>query len=269
MDFFTGSNDLGTLGLGLLIAGAAAGLVRGVLGAGGGLILVPALYHVFGEAGASATTRLHIATTTTLACLLPTALNALAHHGKSGDFASQLPRSLAIAFGALAGAAVSLQIPTGWTVILFGATALAVALHAVFGRDDWRGAAGGVTQTLIAFPLGGLAALLGIGGASLFLPAATLSGQERPLAQASLAAVLICAIGGAAGVVLGWNAPYLPKYSYGYFNLFAFAAVAPVMYATAAASARYAAVTDMKKARAGFAVLVLITAGKMVWDAVG
>jgi len=71
MDPVTGSNDLGTLGLGLLIAGAAAGLFSGVLGRGAGLILVPALYLALSAAGVAAELRLHLAMGTTLACLLP------------------------------------------------------------------------------------------------------------------------------------------------------------------------------------------------------
>ena len=45
----------------LLLAGAVAGLLAGLLGVGGGIVIVPALYHIFGYLGIDDSVRMHLA----------------------------------------------------------------------------------------------------------------------------------------------------------------------------------------------------------------
>src|SRR6185312_13298506 len=51
MAFYGGNGELGTLALGLVIAGVVGGLVAGMLGVGGGIVVVPILYHVLAALG--------------------------------------------------------------------------------------------------------------------------------------------------------------------------------------------------------------------------
>ena len=53
--------DLGTLALGLVIAGAVSGLTAGMLGVGGGIVVVPVLYHVLRLMGIDPSVRMHLA----------------------------------------------------------------------------------------------------------------------------------------------------------------------------------------------------------------
>ena len=50
----------------LLATGLAAGLIGGLLGVGGGIVIVPVLYHVFREQGIDASVRMHLAVGTSL-----------------------------------------------------------------------------------------------------------------------------------------------------------------------------------------------------------
>jgi uncharacterized membrane protein YfcA len=269
MDFFTGSNDLGTLGLGLLIAGAAAGLFRGMLGAGAGLILVPVLYDIFGELGLPQQLRFQMAASTALLCLLPTTLAAAARE-KDTEGHARLIKSFApiVGIGVLLGVLLRPQLPTAILVAIFAFVAIIVALQTLFISTLKNANPSPLLSNSAAGSAGFIAALIGIGGASLFLPLLALIGLSEAKAKtvSSALAVITCLIGAIAGLAMGWNAPDLPKYSYGYLNLLAFGIVAPVMYATSALSAHYGASIEAKRPRATFALFMLIMAGKMVWD---
>lgn len=276
MDFLTGNNDLGTLGLGLLIAGAAAGLFTGMLGAGGGLILIPVLYHVLGALGVSEAVRLHLAAGTALLCLLPTTLASLSGQVKAKAIDLELLKRWAIplGLGAIGGVGLALVLSIDLLAMIFGATAILVALWMALAKDSWRiaakppGALGGV---ILPFGFGALASLMGISGASLFSPLLQLSGlpRQRALGTATGLATIVCAVAALAYAVSGWTLLGLPKYSYGFVNLMAFGIAAPVMYATSTISARYAGAVEAKRPRATFALFVLISVGKMLWDVLG
>jgi len=276
MDFLTGNNDLGTLGLGLLIAGAAAGLFSGMLGTGGGLILIPVLYHILGALGVTEAVRLHLAAGTALLCLLPTTLANLSGQAKAKavDWTILKRWSLPLGLGAIGGVGLAMVLPAALQVLIFGGAAIAVALWTALGKDAWRltsrppRGAGGV---LLPFGFAGLAALMGISGASLFTPVLLLSGLQcaRALGTATGLAAIICSLAALAYAVAGWTVHSLPEFSYGFVNLMAFGVAAPVMYATSTVSARYAGAVEAKRPRATFALFVILSAGKMIWDVLG
>jgi uncharacterized membrane protein YfcA len=70
-----------------------------------------------------------------------------------------------------------------------------------------------------------------------------------------------------AFVVAGWNAPDLPPDSIGYVNLLGFALIGPVLLATEPAGAALAHLMDLRRLRLIFAGLIVITTGRMLWDA--
>src|SRR4051812_13804753 len=68
----------------LVAAGLIAGFLAGLLGIGGGGVLVPVLYEIFGVLGVDPAIRMHLALGTTLAVILPTALKSFAGHRAKG-----------------------------------------------------------------------------------------------------------------------------------------------------------------------------------------
>src|SRR5579862_2103627 len=76
MDFLhtTSQSDLGVFALGLVLAGAVSGLAAGVLGIGGGIVIVPVLYHVMTALGIADGVCMHVAIATALAAMIPAAL---------------------------------------------------------------------------------------------------------------------------------------------------------------------------------------------------
>ena len=270
MDFMAGGGDPGTLGLGLVIAGVVSGVVAGMLGTGGGIVIVPVLYYVLSALGLPQDLRMHLATGTALAILVPASISALHARKAAVDWALVKRWAVPMLAGVAAGCAVAAVAPGQVLALVFAAVALPVAAELVFAKENWRiletppRAIGGA---LMAFVLGGVSVVMGISGGSLAVPAMRLSGA--PTGTASAFAPLITVPGAIAAVVVGWNAAGLPPYSYGYVNLLAFGIIAPLVFFIAPYGASIAHLADTARLRKMFALFVAITAVKMIWDVVG
>src|SRR5476651_181686 len=111
MEFFAGASgsELGTFALGLVIAGVVGGLVAGMLGVGGGIVIVPVLYHVLDLMGIDPGVRMHIAVGTSLATIIPTSFSSTRSHDRKGAVDWELLRRWAVPMvvGVMIGSAVS------------------------------------------------------------------------------------------------------------------------------------------------------------------
>src|SRR5260370_38404143 len=94
MDFYSAAagSELGTFALGLVIAGVVGGLVAGMLGVGGGIVVVPVLYHVLALLGVDVDARMHIAVATSLATIIPTSFSSVPSHNLKGPVDWELLR---------------------------------------------------------------------------------------------------------------------------------------------------------------------------------
>src|SRR5258706_8243046 len=111
MDFYSAAagNELGTFALGLVIAGVVGGLVAGMLGVGGGIVVVPVLYHVLALLGVDADVRMHIAVGTSLATIIPTSISSVRSHNRKGAVDWELLKRWAapMVIGVLIGSALA------------------------------------------------------------------------------------------------------------------------------------------------------------------
>jgi uncharacterized membrane protein YfcA len=268
------SGELGTLALGLVIAGAVSGLTAGMLGVGGGIVVVPVLYHVLSLIGIDEGVRMHLAIGTSLATIIPTAFSSVQAHDRKGavDWALLRRWLIPMLIGVAAGSALA-GIARGQTLALvFALVAIPVALHLAFSHEERRIAdhlPEGPVGLILPALIGGVSTMMGIGGGTIGVPAMTLFGVpiHRAVGTASAFGVIISIPGTIGSFVSGWGAHGLPAYSLGYVNLLGFLLIAPVSFFAAPFGAHIAHEMDRRKLRAVFALFIAVTAARMLYDA--
>ena len=276
MDFLatTSGSELGTFALGLVIAGVVGGLVAGMLGVGGGIVIVPVLYHVLALMGVDPDIRMHIAVGTSLATIIPTSFSSARSHNAKGAVDWQLLRQWVtpMVIGVLIGSALA-GIARGQALALFFAlVAMPVAVHLAFFSDTRRIAdhlPTGLGGLLMPAAIGGVSTMMGIGGGTVGVPCMTLFGYpiHRAVGTASAFGAIIAVPGTIGAMFAGWNAQHLPPYSLGYVNLLGFILIAPASYFVAPFGAQIAHMTDVRRLRMLFAFFIAVTAARMLYDA--
>ena len=256
----------------LPLVGAAAGLIAGLLGVGGGIVVVPVLYHVFTGLGLAEDVRMHVAVGTSLATIIATSASSWRAHWRKGAVDVALLRSWGpfILLGVVLGSGLAGLVRGPALTAIFAVVALLVSLHMAFGRPHWRlgqDLPRGMGKAALGAFIGGVSTMMGIGGGSLAVPALTLFGFPIHRAVGTASAIgLIIGVPGTLGFILGgWSAPDLPPFSLGYVNLLGVAAILPTSMATAPWGARLAHGLDTAALRRAFAVFLALTALRMAW----
>jgi uncharacterized membrane protein YfcA len=268
------TGDVATLALlaGVLLAsGIAAGLLAGLLGVGGGIIMVPILYFVFGAVdGVDPAVRMHMAVGTSLLAMIPTSIRSALAHRKKGAldidlFKRWLPGLLA---GVLIGVLIAAWAKGPVLMTVFAVFAIVVALHMAFGKPGWRlsdalPVAG--AQRLMATAIAGVSVMMGIGGGTFTVPVLTLFGYPIHRAVGTAAAIgVVIAIPGAIGFILGGlGEPGRPLGSLGYASLVGAAALIPTTVLAAPWGAALAHRLDPTWLRRAFALFLGATGMRM------
>jgi uncharacterized membrane protein YfcA len=247
-----------------------------MLGVGGGIVIVPILYHVLALLHVDESVRMHIATGTSLATIIPTSFSSVSAHNRKKAVDWDLLKRWAIPMlvGVVAGSALS-GIARGQVLsLVFAGVALPVALQLAFVSEQRRLAdrlPTGPVGYVLPFGIGGLSTMMGIGGGTVGVPTMTLCGVpiHRAVGTASAFGAIISIPGTIGAIIAGWHASGLPPYSLGYVNLLGFVLIAPASYFVAPFGAQIAHSTDVKKLRLLFALFIGITAARMLYDALG
>ncbi len=263
------------LGSALLVAGAVGGVIAGLLGVGGGIVIVPVLFHLFTFLGIDEAVRMQVAVGTSLATIIATSASSVRAHWRRGAVDTDLLRQWGpyILAGVLAGTVLAGHVRGVVLTAVFAAVGFAVSLNMAFGKAHWRlgdALPGGIGRATIAGSIGMISALMGIGGGTLSVPVLTLYGYPIHLAVGSAAAIgFIIGVPGAIGfAVAGWNAAGLPPFSLGFVNLLGLALIVPTSMAMAPVGARLAHRLNTRGLRRAFAVFLAITALRMAYSVV-
>jgi len=211
----------------MLATGAAAGLLAGLLGVGGGLVIVAALAWVLPGLGVPAESVMHVALATSLASMLATSLASTRAHAGRG---SVMWTSVAwlvpgLLVGTLLGTIIADRLSTFVLALGVAIFCLAAAAQLAFGHtpadDSDAVAPRGPLLPIAGIAIGAVSALVGIGGGSMTVPLLIARGARPVRAIGSSAACgFAIAIAGVAGyVAAGGDAPALPAGSYGYVYL--------------------------------------------------
>ena len=260
----------------LLAAGAAGGLLAGLLGVGGGIVIVPVLDLALVAAGVDPAVAMHVAVATSMATIVPTSISSSRSHAKRGsiDFAVVRRWSLPIVIGALAGSLLASSVDARVLAGVFGTVAALAALKMVLPLDHvvLRPAIpGGPAGATIPGAIGAISAMMGIGGGTLSVPSMTLCGEpvHKAVGTAALLGLWI-SVPATAGYLLAQPGPTaMPPWTIGWVSLPGFAIIAPVSWLVAPVGARLAHSLDRRRLSAAFGAFLLIVAARMLYRAFG
>lgn len=258
----------------LLVIGAFAGVLAGLLGVGGGIVLVPAFFYAFTVLGYDGPQLMQMCLATSLATIIVTSIRSVMAHNRKGAVDWDILKGWApgIAAGAILGMLVAAALRSDMLQLIFAVLATIVALYMLLGRAEWRIAPqmpGGVSRAALSPLLGFLSVLMGIGGGSFGVPVMTLYGTaiHRAVATAAGFGVVI-----AVPAVIGFLTVSLPPegrppLTIGAVNLVAFALVIAMTLITAPMGAALAHRLDPKPLKRVFGGFLLLVALNMLSQA--
>ena len=229
-------NEIINLLIVLSLAASVAGFMAGLLGVGGGIIIVPALYYAFTVLDFDIATRMHLSVGTSLAIIIPTSIISTKTHMEYDAVDFKLIKSFGIfiLFGVIGGTFLAVNLKTPAFVLFFSIMAFIVGLFFIFFREQLlknpkmiSDSAKNISGIIIGF----ISVLLGIGGGSLMVPFMRTFGYDirRSIGTAAGVGFLIAVFGTITMITGGKivdniNTPY----SFGYVNLLGFLVFVPV-----------------------------------------
>ena len=220
----------------LATAAAVAGFMAGLLGVGGGLIMVPALYYAFTVLDFDIITRMHLSVGTSLAIIIPTSIISTKTHMEydAVDFKMVKSFGIFILLGVIAGTFLAVSLKTPALVLFFSIFAFIVGLFFIFVREKLMEnpkKISDLVKNISGILIGFISIPLGIGGGSLMVPFMRTFGYDIKKSIGTAAAVgFLIAVSGTITMITGGkiinniNSPF----SIGYINLLGFIVFVPV-----------------------------------------
>ncbi len=260
----------------ILVIGALAGVIAGLLGVGGGIVLVPAFFFAFEGLGYGTEGLMQICLATSLATIVVTSVRSVLGHNKKGAVDWEILRRWGpgIAIGAALGVVAASGLRNEVLMGIFGILGLAVGIYMAFGRSDWRlgdKMPGGIGRAVASPSLGFLSVLMGIGGGSFGVPMMTLYNQpiHRAVATAAGFGVIIAVPSVIGFLLISGEGANRPPFTIGQVNLVAFAVVVAMTLITTPWGVKLAHAMDPRPLKRVFAVFIMVMAANMLRRALG
>ena len=260
------SSELINLLLVLAAAAAVAGFMAGLLGVGGGIIMVPALYYAFTVLDFDIATRMHLSVGTSLAIIIPTSIISTKTHMEYDAVDFRMVRSFGIfiLLGVIAGTFLAVSLKTPALVLFFSLFAFMVGLFFIFVREklmDNPKKISDLVKNISGVIIGFISIPLGIGGGSLMVPFMRTFGYDIRKSIGTAAAVgFLIALSGTITMITGGkiidniNTPF----SIGYINLLGFIVFVPVTMIMARIGAKAVYKIDKKLLSKIFGIFLIL-----------
>ena len=260
------SSELINLLLVLAAAAAVAGFMAGLLGVGGGIIMVPALYYAFTVLDFDIATRMHLSVGTSLAIIIPTSIISTKTHMEydAVDFTMVRSFGIFILLGVIAGTFLAVSLKTPALVLFFSIFAFMVGLFFIFVREklmDNPKKISDLVKNISGVIIGFISIPLGIGGGSLMVPFMRTFGYDIRKSIGTAAAVgFLIALSGTITMITGGkiidniNTPF----SIGYINLLGFIVFVPVTMIMARIGAKAVYKIDKKLLSKIFGIFLIL-----------
>jgi len=230
----------------LSLAACIAGFMAGLLGVGGGLVMVPALYYAFSVLNFEIETKMHLALGTSLAIIIPTSIMSTRVHMKYNavDFGLIKSFGIYIIIGVLLGTLLASKLKTAGLILFFSIFTFLVGLFFIFLKNKLEETEKNISKILkiiIGNLIGFISVPLGIGGGSLSVPFMRLFGYDMRKSIGTSAAIgIVIAITGTFSMISSGAlfAKVKSPMSFGYFNLPGFLIFVPITMLVAPLGAR-------------------------------
>ncbi|HEV7608359.1 MAG TPA: sulfite exporter TauE/SafE family protein [Steroidobacteraceae bacterium] len=261
--------------IGILAAtGLVGGFAAGLLGVGGGIVTVPVLEYSLRFAGVPEEYRMHVAVATSLAAIIPTSISSARTHHSRGAVDWELAKRWAapMFIGALAGSLLASHAPLAVLAGVFGTVALVIALKMFLPLDHLRASdhvPRGTGGAVLASMIGGVSAVMGIGGGTLTVPTLSLCGYPIHRAVGTAAFFgLVISVPGTVGYLLAEPSIVLPWLTVGFVSLSGLAIIGTASMLTATFGARAAHRLSRRRLSQAFGVFLLLVGSRMIYRAV-
>lgn len=268
------TSEIAMLLLGLIGISALAGVLAGLLGVGGGIVIVPALFWLFTIVDFDPHLAMHIAVASSLATIITTSISSSAAHYRRGAVDIHLIKrwSIGMAFGALAGGLGAQYVEPSTLKAIFGIVAFAVAINLATPKNLIIADSlpeNKAIEISISVAIGLFSSLMGIGGGTLAVPTLTSFSYpiHRAIGTASAFGLVISVPATIGFIVSGWEVSGRPPFSLGYVNVIAVAIILPFATFFAPYGARIAHRINSVWVKRIFAAFLVITSVKMLASA--
>mgnify|MGYP000704412682 FL=1 len=267
MDFINTSELINLLVV-LGAAAAVAGFMAGLLGVGGGIIMVPALYYAFTVLDFDIVTRMHLSVGTSLAIIIPTSIISTKTHMEydAVDFKMVKSFGIFILFGVVGGTFLAVNLKTPALVLFFSIFAFIVGLFFIFVREKLMENPKKISnfvKNISGIIIGFISVPLGIGGGSLMVPFMRTFGYDIRKSIGTAAAVgFLIAVSGSITMITGGKIidNVSTPFSLGYVNLLGFIVFVPVTMIMARIGAKAVYKIDKKLLSKIFGTFLIIVA---------
>ena len=256
--------------LAYLALGVFVGFFAGLLGVGGGAIMVPMLTTLFAAQGFPREHLVHVALGTSMAGIVITSISSLRAHHAHGAVRWDIVKGVApgILAGTFAGTFVASRVPTAPLAVFFSCFTAYVAVQMILNvkPKPSRELPGVLGLAGVGAGIGGISAMVAIGGGSLSVPFMTWCNVKIQHAIGTSAAIgLPIAVAGALGYLInGWGAPELPEFTVGFIYLPALVLVSAMSSLTAPVGAKLAHRLPVAVLKKVFAGVLIVLSAKML-----
>ena len=259
-------NEIIWLVLLILAGGVVTGVLAGLFGIGGGGIIVPVLYEVFGVLHVPDSVRMQLCIGTSLAIIVPTTVRSYLGHKAKGAVIPQVIRAwtLPAIAGVVIGSITAWFAPSAVFKIAFVFFAAMISAKMLFAGDRWnigKELPGRGLLSFYGFITGLLSSLVGVSGGAVSNAVLTLYGQpiQRAVATSAGIGVPITIVGAVGYAIAGWpHVAQLPPLSVGFVSVIGFALMAPVSSYTTGYGVRLAHWLPRRKLEIGFGIFLML-----------
>ena len=256
----------------LLITGFISGMLAGFLGLGGGIIVVPVIYHLFNFLNFSQDISMHMAIGTSLATIIPASFYSAVSHNKRNSVDLSLLNKwwITVLLGSLFGASLAKFIDGSILLLFFAIFSFFIALHMFYTKSYSTKTYNFLKsiQMFISFLIGSFSSILGIGGGTLSVPLLVSCGRsiKKAVGTSSGIGFMISVPATFVFLIAGLNVENRPIYSLGYISVIPFILITIGTLVSVPLSVNFMHKINEIIVKRFFCILLLISSLKMLHD---